>query len=82
MTEVKPISLPAKTKAILEKKLANRASLQALLQAENQSIDELIEVARDVLNVPEGWTIQSTDQGFMAPAIQPADAPPGTPASE
>ncbi len=69
MTEVKPISLPAKTKAILEKKLANRASLQALLQAENQSIDELIEVARDILGVPADWTIQSTDQGFVAAAV-------------
>lgn len=73
MAEIKSISLPAKTKAILEKKLANRASLQALLQAENQSIDELIEVARDILDVPADWTIQSTEQGFVVPANQPAD---------
>ena len=76
MTEVKPISLPAKTKAILEKKLANRASLQALLQAENQSIDELIEVARDILDVPAGWTIQNTEQGFTAPAAIPETPTP------
>ena len=71
MEEVKPILLPAKTKVILEKKLANRESLQAFLNAENQSINELVEAAREMLEVPDGWMLTNTAVGFVAPMDAP-----------
>lgn len=62
------IALPAKTRAILEAKLREQATLQALLQQQAQAINELIEAAREMLAVPDGWELANTAVGFVAPA--------------
>ncbi len=66
------IALPARTRAILEAKLKEQAALQAMLQQQGQAINELIEAAREMLDVPADWTLENTGVGFVAPAAQPA----------
>lgn len=73
------IPLPPRTRGIIEKKLTNKASLMALAKAEEQAINDLIEAAREMLGVPDGWSIRNTDEGFTAPAgaVPPAiEVPP------
>ncbi len=69
------IPLPPRTRGIIEKKLSNKASLMALAKAEEQAINDLIEASREMLGVPDGWSIRNTDEGFTAPAgaAEPAD---------
>ena len=77
------IPLPTRTRAILEKKISNRASLHALMQAEDQSINDLIVAVRETLGVPDSWSMRNTDEGFTAPAsveqaavvVEPASLP-------
>ena len=66
------IALPARTRAILEAKLKEQAALQAMLQQQGQAINELIEATREMLDVPDGWTLENTGVGFAAPPAQPA----------
>lgn len=66
--EAREIALPPRTRSIIEKKLSNKASLMALANAEEQAINDLIEAAREMLGVPDSWTIKSTEAGFVAPA--------------
>ena len=48
---------------------------EALAKAEEQAINDLIEASREMLGVPDGWSIRNTDGGFTAPAgaAGPAD---------
>ena len=62
------IALPARTRAILEAKLREQATLQALLAQQSGAINELIEAAREMLDVPAGWELANTGVGFVAPA--------------
>ncbi len=62
------IGLPRRTREILESKLREQATLQALLQQQGQAINELIEAAREMLDVPAGWELANTGVGFVAPA--------------
>ena len=62
------IALPKRTREILEAKLREQATLQALLQQQGQAINELIEAAREMLDVPAGWEMVNTGVGFVAPA--------------
>jgi len=64
--EVKSIALPAKTRAILERALQEQQTMQALLQQQQQRINDIVEVARELLNVPESWRIENTMVGFVA----------------
>ena len=64
------IGLPRRTREILEAKLREQATLQALLQQQGQAINELIEAAREMLDVPAGWELANTGVGFVAPAAQ------------
>ena len=61
------IALPARTRAILEAKLREQATLQALLAQQSGAINELIEAAREMLDVPAGWELANTGVGFVAP---------------
>ena len=62
------IGLPRRTREILEAKLREQATLQALLQQQAQAINELVEAAREMLDVPAGWEMVNTGVGFVAPA--------------
>ena len=62
------IGLPRRTREILEAKLREQATLQALLAQQGQAINELIEAAREMLDVPAGWEMVNTGVGFVAPA--------------
>ena len=62
------IGLPRRTREILEGKLREQATLQALLAQQGQAINELIEAAREMLDVPAGWELANTGVGFVAPA--------------
>ncbi len=68
------IALPARTRAILEGKLREQATLQALLQQQSGAINELIEAAREMLDVPAGWALENTGVGFVAPAGEEGEA--------
>lgn len=70
--EVKPIALPAKTRAIVERALQEQQTMQALLQQQQQRINDLVEAARELLNVPEDWQIENTAIGFVPPAEERA----------
>jgi hypothetical protein len=67
------IGLPRRTREILEAKLREQATLQALLAQQGQAINELIEAAREMLDVPAGWELANTGVGFVAPAEQPPE---------
>ncbi len=62
------IALPRRTREILEAKLREQATLQALLAQQGQAINELVEAAREMLDVPAGWELANTGVGFVAPA--------------
>ena len=62
------IQLPRRTREILEAKLREQATLQALLAQQSGAINELIEAAREMLDVPAGWELANTGVGFVAPA--------------
>ena len=62
------IALPKRTREILEGKLREQATLQALLQQQGQAINELIEATHEMLDVPAGWELVNTGVGFVAPA--------------
>jgi hypothetical protein len=66
--KVTPIALPAKTRAILERALQEQQTMQALLQQQQQRINDVIATARELLDVPDDWQIVSTDVGFVAPS--------------
>ena len=69
MDETAPaIQLPRRTREILEAKLREQATLQALLAQQGQAINELVEAAREMLDVPVGWELANTGVGFVAPA--------------
>jgi hypothetical protein len=63
-----PVALPPRTRTILERGVANRATLQALLQKEEQSINDLVAVTREMLQVPPDWRLDDTAVGFVPPA--------------
>ncbi len=67
------IALPRRTREILEAKLREQATLQALLAQQGQSINELVEAAREMLDVPAGWELVNTGVGFVAPAEIPPE---------
>lgn len=54
------ISIPNTTQRRLEKLLADRQTLQAL-------IDTTVLTTREALDVPDGWTLSSLTDGFVAP---------------
>ena len=66
------IGLPRRTREILEAKLREQATLQALLAQQSGAINELIEATREMLDVPAGWELVNTGVGFVAPPAQPA----------
>ena len=68
------IALPRRTREILEGKLREQATLQALLQQQGQAINELIEATREMLDVPAGWELANTGVGFVAPAEEERQA--------
>jgi len=67
------IALPPKTREMLRNLVAERATLQALLEQTDKSINNILEAAREMLGVPEGWEITKTEVGFTAPMVP---APP------
>ena len=66
MTE--PIRLPPKTNA----KVAALANEMAKIQ---QQINDIIDIAKETMGIPDDWTITNLDVGFVPPP-----APPETPA--
>jgi hypothetical protein len=54
------ISIPNTTQRRLEKLLADRQTLQVL-------IDTTVLTTREALDVPDGWTLASLTDGFTAP---------------
>ena len=62
-----PVALPEKTRVILERALREQQTMQALLQLQQQRINDLVEAARELLDVPDDWQIASTAVGFVAP---------------
>lgn len=57
---MKNIAIPTATQARLEKLLADRQTLQAV-------IDVTIQTAREALTVPAGWTLNNLAEGFVGP---------------
>ncbi len=69
------IHLPAKTKARLTALITQRNQAQVLLDGYNRTIEEVITTARELLDVPDQWTIADIEQGFMAPPSPPTSSP-------
>ncbi len=61
-----PIQLPPKTIVMLE----NLINQQQLIQAQ---INAVLATARDLLNVPDDFVLQSLAVGFEPPAAPPAE---------
>jgi hypothetical protein len=67
------IALPTKTRAIIERALTEQQTMQALLQQQQQRINDLVETARELLDVPADWRIESTAVGFAPPVGNQAE---------
>lgn len=61
------IALPPKTRETIRNLVAERATLQALVEQTDKSINNILEAAREMLGVPEGWEIKNTSIGFAPP---------------
>ena len=66
-----PSLLPERTRALIDAALQEQQNLQTMAQMQQKRINDLLEAAREMLAVPDGWTIESTSGGFRPPA-QPA----------
>jgi len=62
------IQLPERTRALIDTALQEQQNLQAMEQLVRRRIDDLLEAAREMLDVPDGWSIESTSSGFRPPA--------------
>ena len=58
----RPIPFPPKTAATLRELVGAQRTLQA-------QIDAIVNTARDLLNVPDDYTIDNIDVGFVPPAL-------------
>jgi hypothetical protein len=67
MSDKKVVALPPKVRAMLDKALQEQQAMQAMIQQQQRHINDLVEAAREMLNVPEGWRIENTAVGFVPP---------------
>lgn len=63
-----PILLPERTRALIDAALQEQQNLQTMAQMQQKQINDLLEAAREMLAVPDGWTIESTSGGFRPPS--------------
>jgi hypothetical protein len=67
MSDKKMVALPPKVRSMLDKALQEQQAMQAMIQQQQRHINDLVEAAREMLDVPEGWRIESTAVGFVPP---------------
>jgi predicted oxidoreductase (fatty acid repression mutant protein) len=66
MSDKKVVALPPKMRSMLDKALQEQQAMQAMIQQQQRHINDLVEAAREMLDVPEGWRIENTMVGFVA----------------
>jgi len=64
-------ALPAATVARIEKMIADRQAIQAV-------IDTTVQTAKEALGVPDGWELRDLRAGFVGPEDWTADDGPQT----
>lgn len=67
----KAIQLPPKTKARLLALISQRNQAQAVLDTTGRAIDAVVDTARELMNIPDDWTMDDIDQGFLPPHTPP-----------
>lgn len=66
--------IPPKTKARLTTLIAQRDQLQTALNGVQVSIEGIVDAMRETMNIPEDWTLDNLDRGFVAPPETPDHA--------
>ena len=67
------IAVPPKTKAKLTQLIAQRDQLQAALNGVQTSIDGVVETMRELMDVPDTWTLTNLERGFVPPEGEVAE---------
>ena len=67
------IQIPPKTKTKLTALIAQRDQLQVALNGVNGTIESVVEAMRETMNVPDTWTLENLDRGFVPPAGELAE---------
>lgn len=65
------IPLPRRTRTMIEIALREYQHLSAMAQMQKKQVDDLVEAAREMMEVPDDWTIEDVDIGF-----HPSDGTP------
>lgn len=72
--------LPQHTKTLIAETMRELETLQALVAEKQRRVQMLVAAAREMLNVPEDWSIYSVEEGFVPPQRpEPPVTPPVTP---
>ncbi len=62
-----PKQLPPKTKARLVSIIQQRDKAQAVVAGLNTAIEEVVATARELMDIPDDWTLTDVDRGFVPP---------------
>jgi hypothetical protein len=67
------ILLHPKTKARLTNLIQQRNQAQIVATGFQTTIDEVLATARELMDIPETWTLEDIEKGFIAPAAPPSE---------
>ncbi len=75
------IALPDVTRFRVLRLIGERDKLKAAYEGRNTTINEILDLSRDLLGVPKDWVLADIDTGFQAPPVsrettKPLDANP------
>ena len=65
--------LPPKTKARLANLIQQRNQAQIVVGGLNSTIEEVVGATRELMDIPETWTLDDIEKGFIAPAPPPGE---------
>jgi hypothetical protein len=67
------IQLPPKTKARLTNLIQQRNQAQIVVTGLNSTIEEVVAATRELMDIPDTWTLDDIEKGFIAPAAPPSE---------
>ncbi len=67
------IQLPPKTKARLTSLIQQRNQAQIVATGYQATVDEVVAATRELMDIPETWTLDDIEKGFIAPAPPPSE---------
>jgi hypothetical protein len=65
--------LPPKTKARLANLIQQRNQAQIVVSGLNTTIEEVVATTRELMDIPDTWTLEDIEKGFIDPAPPPSE---------